>query len=203
MDEKIIDKIIEKLIPLGISIAKMNEGALFIISDDCPYERLLPQKIEPFNIFDIGADKILEKVSTIDGAVVISKKGLVKDYAVQIKSDKIWNGKGTRHSAAISASFYQETTAILISQEEKKLKIIKEGKIIMQLDALEKDVQKNYKQAIRLLESIGFGTVTSLATTIVSSYSSTLATFPIAGILLAPGILIGASYYIFRRIRGD
>lgn len=203
MDEKIIDNIIEKLIPIGIAIAKKNEGALFIISDDCPYERLLSQKIESFSIFDAGADKILEKIATIDGAVIISKKGLVKDYAVQIKSDKVWNGKGTRHSASMSASYYPDTTVLLVSQEEKKLKIIKQGKEIMQLDALEKDVQKNYHHAIDLLESLGFGTVTSLATVIAGSYSANLITYPIAGILLAPGILIGASYFIFKKIKGE
>lgn len=189
--ERKIEKIEEILIKAGIEIARKGEGALFVISDDCRYKRLLKQKMKPFSIFEKGAFKILVSVATIDGAVIINKRGIVEDYGAMIKTKKVFKGYGTRHSAAYSASLYSETTAILVSQEEKKVKIFRNGNLVMQVDALQKNIEKKISEVSGILESIGVGTLSSLGVS---------ALIPGLGIAIIPGIIIfGVPYYLLRR----
>lgn len=184
-------KIEEILIQVGIEIAKKGEGALFIISDNCKYKKLLKQKIEPFSIFETGAKKLLFSIGIIDGAVIINKKGIVVDYGAKIESKKVYNGYGTRHAAAYSASLNKETIAILVSQEEKKIKIFKQGKIIIQIDALQKNVEKQVSKINEILESVGVGTISTIGI-------STLA--PGLGIAIVPGIILfGVPYYLLKK----
>jgi DNA integrity scanning protein DisA with diadenylate cyclase activity len=186
-------KIEEVLIKVGVEVAKKGEGALFVIPDKLKYKKLLKQKIEPFSIFEKGAEKLLLSIAMIDGAVIISKEGVVVDYGAKIDSKKVLRGFGTRHAAAYSASLYQDTVAILVSQEEKKIKIFKKGKIIVQIDALEKDVAKHVSEANNLLESIGVGTLTTMG---IGALAPTL------GIAVIPGIIFfGVPYYLFKKFK--
>jgi len=190
--EKKLEKIEEIAIKAGIEIARKGEGGLFVISDDCPYRRLLKQKIKPFSVFEKGALKILMSIATIDGAVIITREGVVKDYGAMIKSKKVFRGYGTRHSAAYSASLCPDTTAILVSQEEKKVKIFRQGNLVMQIDALQKNVEKQISELPGVLESIGVGTLSSLGVS---------ALIPGLGIAIIPGIIIfGVPYYLLRRL---
>ncbi len=186
-----IKKIEEILIQTGIEIAKKGEGALFVVADKCKYKKLLKQKIDKFSIFESGAQKLLLSIAMIDGAVVINSSGEVVQYGAKLESKGVFKGYGTRHAAAYSVSKDKGVTAILVSQEEKKIKIFKEGKVIVQVDALQKGVEKQISKANQLLESIGVGTLSTIG---VSALAPTL------GIAIVPGIvLFGAPYYIFKK----
>ena len=188
-----IKKIEETLIKVGIEVAKKGEGALFVITEDCKYKRLLNQKMDKFSIFEKGANKVLLSIAMIDGAVIVNHEGFVLDYGAKVDSKRVFKGYGTRHSAAYSASFCKNTVAILISQEEKKIKIFRQGKIIVQIDALEKDVAKHVEEANDLLESIGVGTLTTVGVGALA---------PALGIAVVPGILLfGVPYYLFKKFR--
>ncbi len=127
----------------------------------------------------------------IDGAIIINSQGVVVQYGAKIESKKTFKGYGTRHSAAYSASQMPNTFAILVSQEEKKIKIFKQGKMIVQIDALQKEVQKQVSKANKILESIGVGTLSTIG---VSALAPTI------GIAIVPGIvLFGVPYYLFRK----
>jgi len=190
-------KIEEALIKVGIDIVKKGEGALFIISDNIQYKPLLKQKIHPFSIFEEGARKILISIATIDGAVIINREGIVVDYGAMIKSKKVFKGYGTRHAAAYSASLFPDTVAILASEENKKIRIFKKGKMVLQIDALEKNIKKSVSEASELLESVGFGTFSSLGVSTMAAAG--LLPF---GISILPGIILfGAPYYILKRIK--
>lgn len=192
-------KIEKILIEIGIDVARKGEGALFVISDSCKYKTLLKQKFQSFNIKDEGAKKILLSISTIDGAVIINHKGKILDYAAMIekKGNGILKGKGTRHQAAISASLYPNSTSILVSQEEKNVKLFKSGKMIMKIDALNENIKKEVTEVSKILESLGFGTATSIAS--VSLVGLGILPF---GIALAPGVVVfGAPYYILKKLR--
>jgi len=191
---KVQIKDIEKiLIKIGIEIARKAEGALFIISDTLRYKKLLKQKIESFSVFEEGAKKLLLSIAMIDGAVIIDSTGLVLDYGAKIDSKKVFKGYGTRHSAAYSASFEKDTIVILVSQEERKIKIFKKGKIIAQIDALEKNVEKSVDSVQDVLESIGVGAISTIGVAAVA---------PTLGIAVVPGILLfGVPYYLFKKLK--
>jgi DNA integrity scanning protein DisA with diadenylate cyclase activity len=187
---KDIEKIILKA---GLDISKKDEGALFIISDRIRYKRMLKQKVQPFSIFECGARKLLPSIGMIDGAVIINKNGIVIDYGVKVAAKKVLKGYGTRHSAAYSASFEKETISILVSQEEKKIKIFKKGKLIAQIDALEKNVEKHVSRIHEILESAGVGALSTIGISFLA---------PELGIAILPGIvLFGVPYYILRKLR--
>lgn len=186
-----LKKIEEILIQTGIEIARKDEGALFVICKKCKYTKLLKQKIDKFSIFERGAQKLLVSIAMIDGAVIIDPEGAVVQYGAKIESKSTFKGYGTRHSAAYSVSKTKDTLAILVSQEEKKIKIFKEGKVVVQIDALQKGVEKHVSKANELLESIGVGTLSTIG---VSALAPTL------GIAVVPGIILfGVPYYLFRK----
>jgi DNA integrity scanning protein DisA with diadenylate cyclase activity len=188
---KKIQDIEEKVIKISLEIAKDGEGCLFLIGEKVSYDNLIKKKSIKLNIFEKGAEKILKGLSVIDGAVILDNKGNLIAYGAMVKKAKPFLGFGTRHAAAMTGS-KNGNIAILASEEERKVKIFKDGKYIMQLDALQKGVVKNASTASKILESTGAGFLGTLGTV-------TLA--PTVGIALIPGIIIfGGSYYAIKSI---
>ncbi len=176
----------ETLMQVGLRIAKRGEGALFVVGE-VEYDALIDQTVPPFIISE--NPKLLESLALIDGAVIIGKDGVMRAYGVMIKSTKTFKNFGTRHSAALSASIAKKgNLVVIVSEEDKKLKILKDGKMLMQIDALQKDVEKSVPYAVDLLESIGAGTLGTLGTGLL---------IPTLGIALLPGIVVfGSAYYL-------
>jgi hypothetical protein len=187
-----MDKKLEELIiRVGLKIAKRGEGALFVIGES-EYKPLVDQKVPPFNV--IENPKLLESLALMDGAVIIDGNGIMRAYGVMVKSKRTLKNFGTRHSAAISASMRKGNTIFIVSEEDKKIRILKEGKMIMQIDALQKNIEKSISPAARALESIGAGTIGAIGTGILA---------PSLGIALLPGvILFGSAYYLTRYLVG-
>jgi len=174
----------ETLLQVGLRIAKRGEGALFVVGD-VSYKELVDQQVPPFYI--TKNPKLLESLAIMDGAVIIDKRGRMKAYGVMIKSRKTFKNFGTRHSAAISAS-KKGNLVVIISEEDKKVRVLKDGKMVMQIDALQKNVEKSVSQAVNLLESVGAGTIGVIGTSLIA---------PTLGISLLPGIVVfGSAYYL-------
>ncbi|MCK9568263.1 DNA integrity scanning protein DisA nucleotide-binding domain protein [Candidatus Pacearchaeota archaeon] len=192
MDEKKYKKLEEVLIQVGLRIAKRGEGALFVIGD-VEYKPLVDQKVPPFNV--IENPKLLESLALMDGAVIINKDGMMKAYGVMIKAKKTFKNFGTRHSAGLSASMKKENIVFVVSEEDRKIRILKEGKMVMQIDALQKNVEKSVSNAAGILESIGIGTIGTIGTGLLA---------PSLGIALLPGvILFGSAYYLLKYLNKD
>jgi DNA integrity scanning protein DisA with diadenylate cyclase activity len=181
-----LKKIEETLMQVGLRIAKRGEGALFVVGD-VEYKALVQQKVPPFDI--TKNLKLLESLALMDGAVIINKQGFMKAYGVMIKSTKTLKNFGTRHSAGITAS-QKGNLVIVVSEEDRKLRILREGKMIMQIDALQKDTEKSIPKAVGLLESVGVGTIGTIGTSLL---------VPTLGIALVPGIIVfGSAHYLGR-----
>jgi DNA integrity scanning protein DisA with diadenylate cyclase activity len=184
------DKIEKLLIEISLKIARQGKGCLFVIKEkNLDYENLLEQDVKPFNIFE--NQRRLEALALIDGACIIDQKGNLIAYGVSISNTKVFLGYGTRHSASYTASL-NGNTAIMSSEEDKKVRIFKKGKLIMQLDPLEKRVNNKVSEAVNILESMGFGvTATYGLTALVPNLSPGLQIFP--GI-----ILFGSAYALIK-----
>ena len=183
----------QKILEVAIELARKGEGALFIIGDNVKYASLIKQKIRKFSVFDSGARKMLVSLGTLDGAIIINSCGEVIDYGVMIEEAKPYLGYGTRHAAAFSASKLGNT-AILCSEEERKVKVFQNGKFIMQLDALQKGIEKKIPEVTSLLESVGVGFIGTIGVA---------ALVPTLGITLIPGVIIfGASYFAIKELVG-
>ena len=179
------NKLEEVLIQVGLRIAKRGEGALFVVGD-ATYKPLVDQSVPPFMVVD--NPKLLESLALMDGAVVIDQKGMLEAYGVMIESTKTFKNFGTRHSAGMSASEKKGNLVVIVSEEDKKIRILKEGKMIMQIDALQKNVEGSVDEAVNILESVGAGAIGTIGAGLL---------VPALGVTLLPGIVIfGSAYYL-------
>lgn len=185
--EKKLMGIKETLLQVGLRIAKRGEGALFVVGK-VDYDTLVNQTVPPFKINE--NPKLLESLALMDGAVIIDKQGFLRAYGARIKVTKTLKNFGTRHSAAISASV-KGNLVVIVSEEDKKVKVLRDGKMIMQIDALQKDVEKQIPTAVRMLESVGVGTIGTIGTSLL---------VPTLGIALIPGVIVfGSAYYLGKK----
>ncbi len=181
----------EVLIKVGLRIAKRGEGALFVVGDT-RYDALVTQSVPPF---DVTTDpKLLESLALMDGAVIIDQKGFMKAYGVRIKTTKTLKNFGTRHAAGFSAAT-GHNLVVVVSEEDKEIRILKKGKMIMQIDALQKNVDKSVPEAVNILESVGAGTIGAVGASLI---------VPTLGVAMLPGILVfGSVYYIGKRLKKE
>ena len=200
MAEPRIKQVEEKVLNVAIEVVKKGEGALFVIGGDVTYDRLLKQKFEPFSVFDPGAEKILLGLAVIDGAVIIGRDGAVRDYSALIKDTKPLTGFGTRHAAALTAA-KEDNIVVLCSEEERKIKIFRKGKMVMQVDALQKNIEKEVPEISNMLES---PEVKSLLESVGAGFIGTIGVATLApalGISLLPGVIIfGGSYFAIKKL---
>lgn len=185
----------EQVIKVCLRIAKKKEGALIIIGDEVKYTKLVQQITPSFNILKNA--KLLEALAKIDGAVIIDTNGMMVAYGVLIKPKKVIIGMGTRHSASVSASMQNlSVTSYMVSEEEQKIKIFRNGKQIIQIDATQKGVEEGTKDITDILQSIGIGTLSSAGAGLL------LPTLGI-GLLLPflPGVvLFGSAAFIIQKV---
>ena len=190
METREFKELEESLIQVGLKIAKRGEGALFVIGN-VEYKTLVNQDVPSFKA--IENPKLLESLALMDGAVIIGHDGMVKAYGAMIKSDTPFINFGTRHAAALSASKIKGSTAIAISEEDRKIRIFRYGKMILQIDALEKNVEASVSRAVNFLESIGAGTIGTIGTGILA---------PSLGIAFLPGVILFGSVYYLAKFLG-
>jgi len=186
--QKKIEKI---MLDTAIKLAKNGTGSLAVLelSNKVKYINLFNNDIEPFNILD--SVRRYEILSSVDGAVIIGSDGMVKSYCAQISNTKPFKNFGTRHSAAYTASL-NGNLAVLSSEEDHKIRVFKDGKLIMQLDPYEKDIEHRTHEAVNIMESIGVATLGVIGT-------STL--IPTLGLTLIPGIIIfGSAHYLLKNL---
>ncbi|MBS3074314.1 DNA integrity scanning protein DisA nucleotide-binding domain protein [Candidatus Pacearchaeota archaeon] len=189
MIEISLKEVEETLIKVALRVAKRGEGALFVVGE-ADYNVLVDQAVPPFKALD--NPKLLESLALIDGAVILDYKGIVMAYGAMIKTNSIMRNFGTRHSAAITASKKPGNLVVLVSEEDKKVRVLKEGRVIMQIDALQRGVEKSVPIAVQIMESIGAGTLGTIGTGLLA---------PSLGIALVPGvILFGSAYYLGKLI---
>jgi DNA integrity scanning protein DisA with diadenylate cyclase activity len=187
--DKNFKKLQETLIQVGLRIAKRGEGALFVIGET-KYTPMVNQSIPPFKATE--NPKLLESLALMDGAIIINKKGFVSAYGVKIKSTKVFKNFGTRHSAGLSAAT-GDNLVVLVSEEDKKVRILKKGKMIMQIDALQKNVEQNVSHAVKILETVGAGAIGTIGTSLL---------LPALGIAFLPGVIFfGSAYFIGKVIK--
>ncbi len=144
------DEVYRVLLPIAKDIAKQKEGALFVIGPKRKfkrnYELMFPQIVGKHMLNDPGVGKVLLKLATLDGAVLISNNGEIFAYGAKLKRSKPVTGHGTRHAAASGiTSHVKDSTAVLVSEESNWVKVFKEGNVILETDYKESPGSLNSK----------------------------------------------------------
>jgi len=184
-------KIEKVLLDTAIKLSEQGIGSLsvFNIGKPVKYDDLFEKDVPPFDIVD--APRRFEILSAIDGACIINKDGMVISYSAMIKNTKPYKNYGTRHAASYTASL-GDNLVIMTSEEDRKVRVFRNGLLIMQIDPTEKEVKHKTKEAVDLMSSVGVGTIGTIGASIL---------IPTLGITLIPGIIIfGSTHYILKNM---
>ncbi|MFN4132808.1 MAG: diadenylate cyclase [Candidatus Hadarchaeales archaeon] len=146
--EEFLDPVLESTIELAIEIANTTLdgkqlGAAFVIGDAENILRFSTQlMINPYeshnaNIQDRKEWELLKKYAAFDGAFVINTDGKIVAAHCKLEAERkvdIPRGLGTRHHAVAAMSLATNSVGVTVSQEDRKVRIFKKGKIIAQID---------------------------------------------------------------------
>ncbi len=196
--KKKVDKhdVYEILLPIAKEVAKQKEGALFVIGPKKKlkknYEVMFPQLFTDHRLNEAGIDKVLLKLATLDGAVLISHRGEIIAYGAKLKRSKPVRGCGTRHAAASGITHHvEDSTAVLVSEESNLVKVFKEGNIILEMDS--KELPRSLDQKVISFLSDG-DTVLLTA----GGISAAL----LGGAAFAPIMIAGGTYFALKTATG-
>jgi hypothetical protein len=184
-------KVAKLLLDTAIKLSTDGIGSIsvFNIGGEVKYDDLFEKDIEPFNILE--SPRRFEILSAIDGACIINNDGTLISYSAMIKNTKLYKNYGCRHSASYTASM-NGNLVIMTSEEDRKVRVFKNGLLIMQIDPTEKEVKKKTKEAVNILSSIGVGTLSVIGASFLA---------PTLGLTLIPGIIVfGGSHYLIKLI---
>src|SRR3989337_2660194 len=129
--EKSPDKkseVMRNILNISKRLARENQGALFVIADrkqiEGNYRLHYPQIQFAGNLLSKGMDAVVEKLATLDGAMIFTPDGEMVAYGARILKSETLLGFGTKHAAARGITLYDETiTAVLVSEETGWIKI--------------------------------------------------------------------------------
>ncbi|MCD6549525.1 diadenylate cyclase [Candidatus Micrarchaeota archaeon] len=184
--EKGEDRVEQVALDIAINVARKGEGCLLVLGglkEGRDYKCHFPNffKRNKVSVFEPGMKEVLSKLACVDGAVIIDPSGRVKAYGARILNTKTEKGYGTRHSAAKGAS-ERGAIAVLASEQDKVVRIYKEGKKIMEINPFTKNIEKNISKIIRFLDSPEAAGLLAGA-----------AAIPFVG---APGVIVFAGSYL-------
>ena len=81
---------------------------------------------------------VVEKLATIDGAVIVTPKGELVAFGARVLKSTTLPGFGTRHAAATGITeSLPGATAVLISEESSLIKIFQKGDLVIEMDSSE------------------------------------------------------------------
>ncbi len=134
-------EVMRLILNISKSLAKENRGALFIIADkdkiEGNYRLHYPQLQFAGNLLSKGMDTVVEKLATLDGAMIFTPEGELIAYGSRILKTDTLIGFGTRHSAARGITLYDDSfTAVLVSEESSWIKVFQKGEIVLETDAV-------------------------------------------------------------------
>jgi len=164
------------ILNISKSLAKDKLGALFVIADresmEGNYRAHYPQLQFSGNILSKGMDSVVEKLATLDGAVIFTPDGVLLAYGSRILKSETLLGYGTKHAAAKGITSYDmNATAVLVSEESGWIKVFQKGEIVLETDSvdiepstLEKISSFLTNKDMALLASAGIAAASGLAT---------------------------------------
>lgn len=135
-------EVMRNILNISKKLAKENQGALFIIADrkqiEGNYRLHYPQIQFAGNLLSKGMNAVVEKLATLDGAIIFTPDGEMVAYGSRILKSETLLGFGTKHAAARGITLYDDTiTAVLVSEESGWIKVFQKGEIVLETDAVD------------------------------------------------------------------
>src|SRR5574337_1753969 len=97
-------EVMRTILNISKALAKEKQGALFVIADRAKitgnYRPHYPQLEFTGNLLSKGMDAVVEKLATLDGAVIFTPEGTLIAYGSRILKSETLLGFGTKPAAA-------------------------------------------------------------------------------------------------------
>ena len=185
----------KNILEIATEIAKQKKGAMFVISNEKKikkyYELLYPKLISNYYVNESGVNKVLEKLATLDGAVIISPEGKLIAYGAKLKKSKTIHGFGTRHAAAAGITIaIKGSTAIIVSEESNLIRVFRQGSFTIEMDSQKRSRSMNDKIISFLSEG------DNALLTAAGASAAILGSAAILNPVVAPVIIVGGSAYL-------
>jgi DNA integrity scanning protein DisA with diadenylate cyclase activity len=135
-------EVMRNILNISKRLAKDNQGALFIIADkqkiEGNYRHHYPQIQFGGNLLSKGMNAVVEKLATLDGAIIFTPEGEMIAYGSRILKSETLFGFGTKHAAARGITLFDDSiTAVLVSEESGWIKVFQKGDIVLETDAVD------------------------------------------------------------------
>lgn len=135
-------EVMTAILNISKRLAKEKKGALFVIADSEKitgnYRPHYPQLQFSGSLLSKGMDSVVEKLSTLDGAVILTPDGMLLAYGSRILKSETLLGYGTKHAAAKGITSYDKSaTAVLVSEESGWIKVFQKGEIVLETDSVD------------------------------------------------------------------
>jgi len=136
------EKVMSAVLNIAKGISRSGEGSLIIIAPrdaiEGLYETHYPQISSTSLLTEQGMNVVVEKLATIDGAVIVTPKGELVAFGARVLKSTTLPGFGTRHAAATGITeSLPGATAVLISEESSLIKIFQKGDLVIEMDSSE------------------------------------------------------------------
>lgn len=183
-------EVMRSILNISKRLAKDNQGALFVITDrkqiEGNYRLHYPQIQFAGNLLSKGMDAVVEKLATLDGAVIFTPDGEMVAYGARILKSETLLGFGTKHAAARGITLYDDMiTAVLVSEETGWIKIFQKGEIVLETDAV--DIEPSTLDKVSRF-------LTNQDTALLASAGIAAAALGTAG----PVLIIGGAYMMIK-----
>lgn len=188
-------EVMRVILNISKSLAKENQGALFIIADrdkiEGNYHLHYPQIQFAGNLLSKGMDSVVEKLATLDGAVILTPDGELVAYGSRILKSETLLGFGTKHAAARGITLYDDSfTAVLVSEESSWIKVFQKGDAVLETDSIAIE-PSTLDKVSRFLTNHDMALLAGAGITVA------------AGIVSAPAVLIVGGAYMMVKTAGQ
>ena len=193
--QDIKSEVMRVILNISKHLAKENQGALFIIADrekiEGNYRLHYPPVQFAGNLLSKGMDAVVEKLATLDGAVIFTPDGELVAYGSRILKSETLLGLGTRHAAARGITLFDDSfTAILVSEESNWIKVFQKGDVVLETDAV--DIEPSTLDKVsRFLTNHDMALLAGAGISVA------------AGIVSAPAVLIVGGAYMMVKTAGS
>lgn len=196
--DKVVKEVLDHVLGLAKELSSADWGALIVVAPRDAfaghYECHFPQVVGAANVLEEGSRAVIERLATLDGAILLATDGTLVAYGARITKPSTLTGYGTRHSAAKGATeVIPGATAVLVSEESGWIKVFQQGAIVLETDA--SDVPAPFQR--RLASFLVDHDLTVLATAGLSA--ATLVSMGVGPLSI---LVVGGTYVIVRSTLG-
>jgi hypothetical protein len=141
---------------LELAFKTVSQGSLFVVELDRDagsgyYTKVFPAVRtaggKALSVMGAKDAPLIKHLAELDGATIIDREGRLKEFGVTLKRQSTVIGHGKRHAFAAGTSRMRNVVCILASEEDKHVRLFRDGVCVAELDARTK-VPTNLKQRV-------------------------------------------------------